>query len=188
MQRVAAILHLQGLRFDPTTLERLEFEEVAHRNAGLVVREADKSLVLLFTTAKAAIICAVELRRRDRISSAEQKTAELLRGAISLGPVTIGQDDVNGDAMDIAASLVRLCEPGDILISGTCRDAVGDRLPVDYELLENTAFRLDVDDNEILSAIRHKNPVAPDWSWKVMLPMISMLIFIALSWIWFSMT
>ena len=189
MQKIAAILHLEGPVFDVDTQARLAFAETVHRNAGLVVGETDQGRVILFMRAKSAAICAVELRRLDETSANDLNIAALLRSAISLGPVTIGQETVDGDAVEIAANLATILEPGDIFVSATCRMALVDKIPVDYtQLRENpsSGYRLVVDSNEVLSAIRHQNPVAPAWSWKVTIPMFSLIILITLAWFWFN--
>ena len=188
MQKIAAILQLEGPVFDADTDARLEFAETINRNAGLVVRETDQERVILFMAAKSAAKCAIELRRLDETSARDLNIAATLRSAVSLGPVTIGQKTVDGDAVEIAANLATILEPGDIFVSTTCRKALADKIPVDYtQLRENPAsgYRLVVDSNEVLSAIRHENPEAPAWSWKVTLPAFSMLIFVTLAWFWF---
>jgi class 3 adenylate cyclase len=188
MQKVAAILHLEGPVFDTDTETRLEFAETLNRNGGLVVKETDRGRIILFMAAKSAAICAIELRRLDETSARELNIAALLRCAISLGPVTISQETVNGDAVEVAANIATILEPGDIFVSATCREALADKIPVDYtQLRENpsSGYRLLVDANEVLSAIRHENPEAPAWSWKITLPAFSMLIFVTLAWFWF---
>ena len=189
MQKIAAILRLECPSFDDPTKARLEFDETVHRNAGLVVAETDTVQTILFMRAKSAAVCAVELRRQDKISMSGADRGPVLRGAISLGPVLIGETTVDGDAVEIAENLATILEPGDIFVSGSCRTALGDRLPVDYEQLRENAsagFRLVVDDNEVLSAIRHENPVAPDWNLKITIPLFSMLILIVAGWFWFN--
>jgi class 3 adenylate cyclase len=189
MQKIAAILQLEGPVFDAGTEARLEFAETVHRNAGLVVRETDQGRVILFMRAKSAAICAIELRRLDETSATDLNIAALLCGAISLGPVTIAQETVDGDAVEVAANLATILEPGDIFVSGTCRKALADKIPVDYtQLRENpsSGYRLVVDSNEVLSAIRHENPVPPAWSWKVTMPAFSMVFFVTLAWFWFN--
>ncbi|MBT3791348.1 MAG: hypothetical protein HOF94_23410 [Alphaproteobacteria bacterium] len=190
MQKIAAILRLECPSFDDPTIARLEFDETVHRNAGLVVGETDTVRTILFMRAKSAAVCAVELRRQDKTSLSGPDRTSVLRSAISLGPVLIGEATVDGDAIEIAENLATILEPGDIFVSGSCRNALADNLPVDYEQLREKAsagFRLVVDDNEVLSAIRHENPVAPDWNWKIPLPVFSMLILIVAGWFWFNM-
>ena len=190
MQRIASILRLEGPRFDDTTIKRLDLVNVANRNAGLLIEESNDLRLLLFARAKTAAICAIELRRLDEATSEELSLTPNLRAAISIGPVLIGEKQVTGDAVEIAQNLASTLRPGDIFVSRSCREALGDQLPVDFEPLREEisfGYRLVVDSNEILSAIRHENPMAPDWSWRVTLPLIGMMIFITLSWIWFNM-
>jgi class 3 adenylate cyclase len=187
MQKTAAILHLQGPEFDALTVSRLELAEAVNRNRGLVVKETTDVRIVLFPQPKSAVTCAIELRRLDETSSREQALPALLCSAIAYGPVTIHLEAVSGDAVEIADNLASILEPGDVFVSGSGRRAIDDKLPVDYEpLRENstTGYRVLVDANEVLSAIRYENPVAPDWGWKIMVPMIAMLTFIAFSWFW----
>jgi class 3 adenylate cyclase len=190
MQRIAVILRLEGPAFNDAVLEHLDFEVVIQRNGGMVTDEGENLKVLLFHRAKSAVTCAIELRRLDESASREHGTPSLLRSAVALGPVTISESRVDGDAVEIAANLATILTPGDIFVSGNCREVLADNLPVDYEPLGETAargYRVLVDANEILSAIRHPDPIAPDWSWKVSVPIIAMLMFITLAWIWFNL-
>ena len=190
MQRTAAILRLRGPVFDDQTAERLELETTTHRNSGLVVEQQDDRLTILFTRAKSAIICAIELQRLDATSAREKGLPMLLGGTIGFGPINIDEDVVSGDAVEIADNLMSVMKPGDVLVSGGCRELLGESVPVGYEPLRDdpaTGYRVIVDENEILSAIKHKNPVPPDWSWKIALPMVGVLLVIGFSWIWFNM-
>ena len=190
MQKFAAILVLEGPVFDEGTLDRLELETSVHRNSGLIIDQRDSRLTLLFTRTKQAVVCAIELQRLDKLTATEKNLPVLLRGAVAYGPVTVDGENVSGDAVEIAGNLASIMKVGDVLVSGGGREKIGSDLPIDYEPLRDdpaTGYRVLVDDNEILSAIRHKNPVPPDWSWKVAVPMTVMLLIIGLSWIWFNM-
>ena len=189
MQRIASILRLEGLAFDDATLGRLEFATTVNRNAGLVIIANETDQMLLFASPKSAVICAIELRRLDETTSIDQGLSAQLRGAVSLGPVTIQEDQVTGDALEIADNMATNLTAGDIFVSRSCRETLGEKLPVDYSRLRADAaagYRVIVDANEVLSAIRHKNPVPPDWSWKITAPLIGIAIIVVAAWIWFN--
>ena len=190
MQKIATILRLEGPVFDADTLLRLDLDVAANRNSGLLVKSTDDHLLLLFPRAKSAVTCAIELQRMDIRTATEQKLPPLLKAAVALAPVSINEDRVEGDAVEIAANLATILKPGDVFVSGGCREIIGDGLPIDYEPLRegsSTGYRVLVDANEILSAIRHENPVPPDWSWKITVPLLAILLLIGLSWIWFNL-
>jgi TolB-like protein/Tfp pilus assembly protein PilF len=58
----------------------------------------------------------------------------VLRIGINLGDIVVDGDDILGDAVNVAARLQQLCEPGGVLISGTAYDQMQGKLglPLDF--------------------------------------------------------
>ena len=54
------------------------------------------------------------------------------RIGLHVGDIIVQGDDLFGDAVNVAARLEALAEPGGICISGTVRDHIGTKLPVGF--------------------------------------------------------
>jgi adenylate cyclase len=91
----------------------------------------------MFDAVTDALLCAAQIQRSLETHNAdipdEQKVQ--FRIGVNLGDVIEDRGDIYGDGVNVAARLEGLAEPGGICISGTVYDAVGTRLPLDYESL-----------------------------------------------------
>jgi adenylate cyclase len=66
----------------------------------------------------------------------------VFRVGLNLGDIIIGDDnDIHGDGVNVAARLEGIAEPGEICLSGTVRDHVGDRLDLAFEDLGEQALK-----------------------------------------------
>ena len=70
--------------------------------------------------------------------NADRPAGEQMRFRIGLhvGDIIVQGDNLFGDAVNIAARLEALAEPGSICVSGTVRDQIGTRLPLSFVDLE----------------------------------------------------
>jgi len=57
----------------------------------------------------------------------------VFRVGVNLGDIIVEGDDIHGDGVNVAARLEALAEPGEICISGTVRDHIGDRLDLAFD-------------------------------------------------------
>jgi TolB-like protein len=55
------------------------------------------------------------------------------RIGVHVGDIMVQGDNLFGDAVNVAARLEALAEPGGICVSGTVRDYIGDRLPYSFD-------------------------------------------------------
>jgi adenylate cyclase len=67
---------------------------------------------------------------RSTPSNARSRCRRRFRIGVHVGDVIIQGEDLFGDAVNIAARLEGLAEPGGICISGTARDQLGTKLPI----------------------------------------------------------
>src|SRR5215218_3952041 len=87
-----------------------------------------------------SVVDAVSCARAVQVRVAEQQEAVVperrivFRIGINLGDVVVEDGDLLGDGVNIAARLEQLCEPGEILISGTAYDQLQGKLtvPLDF--------------------------------------------------------
>ena len=57
------------------------------------------------------------------------------RIGIHLGDVILEGDDIYGDGVNVAARLEALAEPGGVCVSGAVHDAIGNKLPIQFEYM-----------------------------------------------------
>src|SRR5207244_2544499 len=103
---------------------------------GRIVKLMGDGVLLEFGSVVDAVACAVAIQK-ELAEPQEGATAEhllVLRIGINLGDVIVDGDDVLGDAVNIAARLQQLCQPGGVLISGTAYDHMQGKLglPLDF--------------------------------------------------------
>src|SRR6202023_3442761 len=81
-----------------------------------------------------AVQCAVEVQDAIGRENADRPAAEQmrLRIGIHVGDIIVQGDNLFGDAVNVAARLEALAEPGGICVSATVRDQIGTKLPVSF--------------------------------------------------------
>ena len=111
--------------------------DAVERYGGSVVHFAGDAVLAEFRALSDALSCAVavqdELGERNRSIVEERKLQ--FRIGVNLGEVIVDRNDIYGDGVNIAARLEALAEPGSVCVSGAVFDAIGNKLPLDYEFL-----------------------------------------------------
>jgi len=148
-RKLAAILHADIVGFSRLTeqdedatlrglRERLAiFTRFTSQHGGRVVGHPGDAVLAVFGSALDALSCAARIQAAlvDSNSALPEDRRIRYRIGINLGDVITRHGDVYGDGVNIAARLQALAEPDGICISGSVYDAVGQRLPLDYESL-----------------------------------------------------
>lgn len=101
------------------------------RHQGRIANTAGDSIMAEFPSAVDAVSCAIilqEVLAQHSGASAELQT----RIGVSMGDVVYRNGDVFGTAVNIAARLETLAQPGGIAISGAVRDDIAGKLPVAF--------------------------------------------------------
>jgi adenylate cyclase len=101
---------------------------------GRIFSTAGDSLVADFASAVDAVQCAVAVQDAIINDNAARSVGEVmrLRIGIHVGDIMVQGDDLFGDAVNVAARLEALAEPGGICVSGAVRDHIGTKLPVEF--------------------------------------------------------
>jgi adenylate cyclase len=104
----------------------------SHR--GRIFNTAGDSLVADFGSAVDAVECAVAVQEAIAKENADRPAGEQMRFRIGIhvGDIMVQGDNLFGDAVNIAARLEALAEPGGICVSGVVRDQIGTKLPVGF--------------------------------------------------------
>ena len=104
----------------------------AHR--GRIFNTAGDSIVADFVSAVDAVQCAVAVQEALAKENAGMAESEAMRFRIGIhiGDVIVEGTNLFGDAVNIAARLEAVAEPGGICVSATVRDQIGSKLPVGF--------------------------------------------------------
>jgi adenylate cyclase len=104
----------------------------SHR--GRIFNTAGDSLVADFASAVDAVQCAVAVQDAVTKENADRPPGEQMRFRIGVhvGDIMVQGDNLFGDAVNIAARLEALAQPGGIWVSGAVRDYVVAKLPVGF--------------------------------------------------------
>ena len=117
------------LRMDELTLLLTRFEEIASDvvtdHGGRLVKFIGDAVMFVTTDAVSAVAVA-----EDLVGSAEERGLQA-RGGVTLGTVLALDGDYFGPVVNLAARLVGLAEPGDVLVSDAVADLVGDRREIE---------------------------------------------------------
>src|SRR5215831_8584694 len=105
---------------------------VSHR--GRIFTTAGDSLVADFASAVDAVQCAVEVQEAIAKENAGRPADEQMRFRIGIhvGDIMVQGGNLFGDAVNVAARLEALAQPGGICVSGTVRDQIGTKLPIGF--------------------------------------------------------
>ncbi len=104
---------------------------------GREVKSTGDGFLVEFESALKAVQCAVNLQRRifERNSEGGQKPIRI-RVGVHLGDVVEAGDDILGDAVNVAARIEPLAEPGGICVSGAVYEQVHAKVTDRFEKLE----------------------------------------------------
>src|SRR6202789_1964713 len=110
---------------------------------GRIVKTMGDGLLLEFPSVVAAVECAVAIQKLmvERNAATPEAKRIVYRIGVNLGDVLIEGDDILGDGVNIAARLEGICEPGQVLISGTAHDHVRGRIDAGFVDLGEQALK-----------------------------------------------
>ena len=104
---------------------------------GRIVKLMGDGALVEFPSVLEAVACALEIQegmaRRNKDTPDSEKIK--FRIGVNLSDVIVEGDDILGDGVNITARLETLAKPGGICISGMVFDAVGNKLPLEFESL-----------------------------------------------------
>src|SRR6478735_445885 len=105
------------------------------RHRGRIVKTTGDGLLIEFSSPVEAVRWAVETQQGmiERNADVANDRRIHFRIGINLGDVIVDDKDLYGDAVNIAARLESLADPGGIYISRTVHDQIRDRLALPFE-------------------------------------------------------
>src|SRR5262245_62400047 len=113
------------------TAYRVIIDRLIASHRGRIFNTAGDSLVADFASAVDAVQCAAAVQDAIAKENADRPADEPMRFRIGVhvGDIMIQGDNLFGDAVNVAARLEALAEPGGICISRVVRDQIRDKLP-----------------------------------------------------------
>jgi adenylate cyclase len=110
-------------------------EPTIAKHYGRIVKLMGDGLMAEFTSVVEAVVCAAEIQSSmaARPGPDAASTRMIFRIGINLGDVLIDGQDLLGNGLNIAARLEKLCQPGDVLISGSAFEHVTGKMDAVFE-------------------------------------------------------
>jgi adenylate cyclase len=113
------------------TTYRVIIDRLIASHRGRIFNTAGDSILADFSSAVDAVQCAVAVQEAIAKENADRPAGEQMRFRIGIhvGDIMVQGDNLFGDAVNIAARLEALAEPGGICVSRVVRDQIRDKLP-----------------------------------------------------------
>src|SRR5262250_2769882 len=105
------------------------------QHQGRIVKTTGDGVLIEFASVVDAVRCAVVVQQgmMDRNANLPESRRRIaFRVGINVGDVIVDEGDIFGDGVNVAARLEALAEPGQICVSATVREHVGDKLPIGF--------------------------------------------------------
>jgi adenylate cyclase len=117
------------------TAYRAIIDRLIASHRGRIFNTAGDSIVADFASAVDAVECAVEVQEAVGKENADRPAGEQMqfRIGVHVGDIIVQGDNLFGDAVNIAARLEALAEPGGVCVSRVVRDQIRDKLPYRFE-------------------------------------------------------
>src|SRR5215468_5130176 len=109
------------------TAYRVIIDRLIASHRGRIFNTAGDSVLVDFASAVDAVQCAVAIQEAIAKENDDRPAGDQMRFRIGIhvGDIIVQADNLFGDAVNIAARLEALAEPGGIWVSGTVRDQIG---------------------------------------------------------------
>jgi len=107
---------------------------IVRSRGGRVVKRIGDGLMLSFPSPEAGVLAALEL-----VPAAPEPLR--LRGGVHCGEVVITRDDVLGHVVNVAARVAEVAHGGQVLVTGTVRDAMRDLPAVTFTRPRRRVFK-----------------------------------------------
>jgi class 3 adenylate cyclase len=133
--------HLDGEHKESTQRRLSEYldhlSDAIEEHQGKVVHTLGDGVLSDFGTASEAFTCAISIQRKLASLNHDlpDKRKVQFRIGVNLGEVTVDGDNIYGDGAYVAGKMENFAEPGEVCISGTVYDAIGNKLSADCEFL-----------------------------------------------------
>jgi adenylate cyclase len=110
---------------------------------GRIVKLTGDGMLVEFPSVVNAVACAAELQRgmRDRNTRLPEDRRIEFRMGVNVGDVIVQGEDIFGEGVNVAARLESIAPAGGVMISGSVRDHVGNRLDLAFDDLGEQSLK-----------------------------------------------
>lgn len=117
--------------------------EVLHEGKGRLVKSLGDGILLDFEDIRVAVAAAIHIQQINDSENAEYPPERqiLLRIGVEVSDVIVARDDIHGRGVNLAARLMTLAGPGEIVVSQRVRDRLTTALDADLEDLGDCFVR-----------------------------------------------
>ena len=113
---------------------RTEVDRIIEKNGGVIFGSAGDSVIAEFSSPIKAAEAAVEAQlKMDSMNNFSKKDSMIFRIGINIGDVMISDNNLFGDAVNIAARLEAAARPSGICISKPVFDMINRKIKVSFE-------------------------------------------------------
>ena len=104
------------------------------QHRGRIFKTTGDGMLIEFASVVDAVRCAVVVQQgmEDRNANLAESERIRFRIGINLGDVMVDEGDMFGDGVNVAARIEALAAPGEICVSASVREQVGERLPIGF--------------------------------------------------------
>jgi len=104
------------------------------QHRGRIFKTTGDGMLIEFASVVDAVRCAVVMQQGMEDRNANLAESELIRFriGINLGDIMVDEGDMFGDGVNVAARIEALAAPGEICVSASVRDQVGEKLPIGF--------------------------------------------------------
>src|SRR5438309_2072948 len=104
------------------------------QHRGRIFKTTGDGMLIEFASVVDAVRCAVVMQQgmEDRSTNLSERERIHFRVGINLGDVMVDEGDMFGDGVNVAARIEALAAPGEICVSASVREQVGEKLPIRF--------------------------------------------------------
>jgi len=104
------------------------------QHRGRIFKTTGDGMLIEFASVVDAVRCAVVVQRgmEDRNANLPERERIRFRIGINVGDVMVDEGDMFGDGVNVAARIEALAAPGDICVSASVREQIGEKLPIGF--------------------------------------------------------
>ena len=104
------------------------------QHRGRIFKTTGDGMLIEFASVVDAVRCAVMVQQgmEDRTANLPESERIRFRIGINLGDIMVDEGDMFGDGVNVAARIEGLAAPGEICVSYSVREQVGEKLPIGF--------------------------------------------------------